>query len=1130
MNVLTDKLGREILLGTAAWGLTAGSAAAVTPPPAGGSTTVVTFAGAAGAQPAGASAINWQQGGPGASALDGSGNYVLRPGCGNALFDAAGVQPDGAFTVTLAVPGRIGFMWHAASAGGLTCYYTGVPSEGTLGVYVNRNGSYSRTIGTTSGACPVGTVWKLTQAAGEFKISVDGVDAYTCADTALAPGAIGIRLMEGETRPVTVVGGLGLQPYVPPVAPPTLARTLGFNGPAGAPSGVEALTAVAGSPSIAQMVLTGSGALNLGNIELTDAILSGVGTVGNGTFTLNYAAGTSDKQARLSFGTYTWQNSFNNMELWGPGGMLCQIKVAPIASFGVSVNDGTALCLIDGKVAYTLNAPRDTLWGPLRTGTVVYSSGTLIDSLVIDPAPLPKPALAPLPVAPRQASTSVPSGYLLMNAQVATVPGTQIVASPGTLQTYALAGPDAGLFYMKSDGTLTTVQPLTLGDKHVTVVTTDLVTGTTRSDPLTIPVPQGNLIAAGSAGSVKLAIPQGLTNNPVAPVVGTPTCSGVTGTKVWTLANKDTSIGAYGGYFNRQIDCDATTGTVAFVQQAAARADGHTIVLSCSDGINTAIETFVIPVAFFVGPKVYVGPGNATTNPGYDHYFPHLEQLYPFIGQSYRQPDPAYAGARIFLDDGGDDNYFANDYGSDIRAMIHGPLRFFNIAGPTGRRVRLGGTIGAQSGGYNGGQDKAFTLCNGGDITFDSIRWAYVLGQGNPNDTIGGRTALRVNGGTNGDVTITNCQFDNCNNGFESGEGPNRITIKFTPFFNCGGMTQGAGQTHAAYINGAELIYQNNLSFNNNIGHCLKTRCMRGTITDNTLADGAGGSASQQLNIPQAGDYLVERNTFQKGPSSQNPACIGYGEDDYGRDRFDLLRVLNNTFVISSIDGAHNGSGVGIFHFPRVNTLNGGFSDVVADGNRWFFSNPATQVKFQRNSYPGDPNPNGWTETNSTILVAPPALNLADPGTANPPAAAPGHFIYLFYYGGDNYQFMDGVQITPSVKDIRVSAAAPAGTVLTLLTPYGNDLVKNLGVPNDIRVNPFVAGSTWRISTDPEYFAGAVWPPAGRYTIVPSSDGTTATLKTGTGLVANRIDTPKIEVTAPNGTKAAWRIPVSVLA
>jgi len=648
---------------------------------------------------------------------------------------------------------------------------------------------------------------------------------------------------------------------------------------------------------------------------------------------------------------------------------------------------------------------------------------------------------------------------------------------------------------------------------------------------LSVAVAAGNLVAAGSAGSIKLTIPTNLTNNPMSVVVGTPTASGVPGTKIWTMFNQDHYTGDFGEDF-RQLTCDPATGTVSFYQQAAARADGHTIRLSCTDGPNTAVETFVIPVTFFVGPTVYVGPGDATSHPGYDHYYSKLTPMLSLIGSDYTLPDPAYAGAVIDLDDGGNDNYFVNDYGTPgfNRAMIHGPLRIRGIAGPNGRRTRLGGPTDGYNGGFNEGQDKAFTLTNGGDIIFENIRWSHCIGNFTPSDTSGGRTALRVNGVTNGDVTVINCQFDNNSNGFETGGGPNRFTIKNSVFFNNGGATQGAGQTHAAYISGSEIIYQRNLSYNNNVGHCLKTRCLRGTIQDSTLADGSTGSASSQINIPQMGEYLIERNTLHKGPSHQNSAVIGYGEDDYGRDRNDLLRLNNNTFFITTVAGVHNGDGQGIRAWCRLSALTGAKSNIIADGNKWFFSSKPPQFKIEAFNATGTDSYNTWTETNSADIVVPPALNLADPGGANPPAENPGRYNYLFYYGGGDYVNMDGVQMISTVKDIRVPANAAPGTVLTNLTAYGADLYKADNIANDIRVNPFVAGSTWQITQDQEFFQGAVWAPVGRYFVVPNGDGTAATLQVAGALAGNVVDFVKVRVTAPNGTKVDWRLPISVIA
>lgn len=1091
---------------------------------------IASFAGANGAQPAGTSAITFRIGTANGSALNGNGRYTVQPGSGFGFFEAAPVQGDGDYSITLAAPGGLSLAFRANN--GANWYYTySDAATGEANINTVENAAFGHNvIRETAGSGPSGTVWTASLRGNRISYFIDGVRCLSVQDSSLtADGAFGFQIIGNAALSITKVEYLSVAAAdaayaAAHPAPTTTAATLNFNGPAGAPTGIEALTV--GSGDISQILLNGSGALSLGRNDGVYANLSGVSSFGNGTITINYPAGATTKTAGLHFGQYSLQRSSGSqMEMFGPSGNVFTLNLDPSASFGISHNNGTLLILIDGKVSKTLNVAPETVWGAVGVGTAAYSDGTLINSIVIDPVPLPAPVLAPMTVMPRQVSTSVPAGYLVLNAQIATSGTTSVCQAPGVLQSYAITDGDAASFFMRGDGKLTTAKALTLGDKHFNLVTTDSASGLTRTDAVTIPVPQGNLIAAGSTGSIKLTIPQNINNNTMSPVIGTPTCSGVTGSKVWTSV-------AEAGYF-RQIECDALTGALAFSRQAAARVVGHTFDLYCSDGINTAKETFNVPVAFFVGPKVYLGVGNASTDPGYDFYFSHFNQLIPHAGAAYNLPEPAYAGAVVTLDDGGDDNYFADDFGDTYRDMFHGPLHFKNKAGPNGRRVCLGGRTDSYNGGYNSNQDKAATLQNGGDFVWEGIRWSHCFGDLKPDATYGGRTALRVNGGTYGDTTLINCQFDNNSNGFECGDGPNRVTIKNCVFFNNGGSTQGSGQTHAAYIGAvSELVYQNNLSYNNNVGHCLKSRAYNGSIEDSTLADGAGGSASAQLNIPQSGNYTVRNNMFHKGPTQQNPNCIGYGEDDYGRDRTDLLNLIGNTFFICAVDGSHNGAGRGITHFGRKSTLDGAYSKVVATGNNWFFSNPSTQNKIEAYNIAGDPNfGDGWTETGSVTLDAPPALNLADPGTANPPAENPGRYNYLFYYGDDNYANMNGVQITPSVKDIRVLANAAPGTVLATLTPYGADLFKVYNIPNDIRVNPFVAGSTWAISTAPEYFAGAVWPPAGRYEVMPSADGTIAQLRVGAaGLVGNRVDTPKVRVTAPNGTIVDWRFPVSVLA
>lgn len=63
-------------------------------------------------------------------------------------------------------------------------------------------------------------------------------------------------------------------------------------------------------------------------------------------------------------------------------------------------------------------------------------------------------------------------------------------------------------------------------------------------------------------------------------------------------------------------------------------------------------------------------------------------------------------------------------------------------------------------------------------------------------------------------------------------------------------------------------------------GHHIKSRALVSTIVGNSFADGATGTSSYAINLPNSGTALLRDNRIQKGPLSDNPGCaICIGEE-----------------------------------------------------------------------------------------------------------------------------------------------------------------------------------------------------------------------------------------------------------
>ena len=77
------------------------------------------------------------------------------------------------------------------------------------------------------------------------------------------------------------------------------------------------------------------------------------------------------------------------------------------------------------------------------------------------------------------------------------------------------------------------------------------------------------------------------------------------------------------------------------------------------------------------------------------------------------------------------------------------------------------------------------------------------------------------------------------------------------------------------------------------VGHEIKSRAENTIITNNVIADGATGTASYSIDLPNGGNAIIEHNVIEKGPNAQNPVIITTGEE-------------GNIYASSSLLVSHN--------------------------------------------------------------------------------------------------------------------------------------------------------------------------------------------------------------------------------
>ena len=146
-----------------------------------------------------------------------------------------------------------------------------------------------------------------------------------------------------------------------------------------------------------------------------------------------------------------------------------------------------------------------------------------------------------------------------------------------------------------------------------------------------------------------------------------------------------------------------------------------------------------------------------------------------------------------------------------------------------------------------------------------------------------------------GNLVLTNDEFDNNQNGILGAASAGGTISISNSVFNHNGS--GSGNTHGIYIGDiASLTVTNSLFENALVGHEIKSRAETNTITNSVIADGSSGTASYSIDLPDGGNDTITGNTIEKGPNSQNPILISYGEEG-GIYANSQLTVSNNKLL-----------------------------------------------------------------------------------------------------------------------------------------------------------------------------------------------------------------------------------------
>ena len=193
-------------------------------------------------------------------------------------------------------------------------------------------------------------------------------------------------------------------------------------------------------------------------------------------------------------------------------------------------------------------------------------------------------------------------------------------------------------------------------------------------------------------------------------------------------------------------------------------------------------------------------------------------------------------------------------------------------------------------------QGKALFITVGNNITIRNL----TLTRARVPDWNG--AGIRAEGGN---LTIEHVNFVNNQDGLLAAPTPDgKILISDSAFIRNGTCEGGGGCAHGIYVNALALLrIERTRFFETRQGHHIKSRALQTEVIDCDIADGANGTSSYTVDVPNGGGVLLRGNHIQKGPKSENhTAALMVGAEGVSQPT-PAITVENNTFLV---EGGYN--------------------------------------------------------------------------------------------------------------------------------------------------------------------------------------------------------------------------------
>ncbi|MGI4938994.1 MAG: carbohydrate-binding domain-containing protein [Janthinobacterium lividum] len=234
-----------------------------------------------------------------------------------------------------------------------------------------------------------------------------------------------------------------------------------------------------------------------------------------------------------------------------------------------------------------------------------------------------------------------------------------------------------------------------------------------------------------------------------------------------------------------------------------------------------------------------------------------------------------------------------------------------------------------------------------------------------------------------GNLVMTNCYVHDNQDGILSGTVPGgTVTIRNSEFSHNG---TGDGSTHNIYIGDiASLTIDSSYIHDAVVGHEIKSRAENTTITNSRIQDGATGTASYSIDLPNGGNATIQGNVIQQGPASQNPAIIAFGEEGsvYANS---ALNVTGNTILndLTSPSASAVWNAAGAPASVTGNSIYGLPANQVVSGAATVSSNTALATE------PTLVTTSPWASAATSTVAATPAVSSGTASTSTPALATP---------------------------------------------------------------------------------------------------------------------------------------------